>query len=204
MSERDEADQTGGDVIPLEGHAKLVQALTELPDIEPPAGWEARVLGRVAARRRQDRQRWLGAALAASLVAGAVVTWQLTQGPRALTVELVAEGQVELMRGASAGVGSTLRFRGPPGDEGVRLWLYRNQTEPLLACPGGEGCVVEDGRIAGLWVAKAPGIYEVLAIGGDGRLLPDSGLTKKSLPELAAEALDARLEVKISAPLEVH
>ncbi len=142
---------------------RLEHAIEQLgADLEPPPGWEARVLAAVEPRRRPWWGRgWLAVpALAAIALALAVVliprALRHEPGPLVVSAELVAGSQK--VRGPSA-IRAVAR-----GGEGHRaIWIYRDERELVAQCPGHPACQSSDDALS--LVLDVPiGNYQVIAL----------------------------------------
>jgi hypothetical protein len=124
--------------------ARIEAALHALgAELQPPPGWQARVL---AAARAPARRRWwwwwrreaVLAAMAAAAAVVAIVMWRPWRragaGPE-LAVLVDARGEVA--RGKVARVGDVVRAAARSGPGHRAIWIYRDRDELLAACPGG-------------------------------------------------------------------
>jgi hypothetical protein len=151
---------------------------------EPPLGWQARVLAATAARPRR-RWWWLAAPMFA--VAAIVVVF-LVHRPRpdelALQVEIENGGPA--VRGTSAHVGDRVHARVTGGSHRA-VWIYRDDHELVVACPGAASCTISDAASIADFAIKAPGNYVIVALTSDAAIPMPGG----SLDEDVAAALHA-------------
>jgi hypothetical protein len=164
---------------------RLEHAIAQLgADLEPPPGWEARVLAAVETRRRSWFTRgWLALPVAAAIALVAVLLPALSQRarePLALTAELVAGSQV--MRGPSA-----LRASARGGEGHRAIWIYRDGHELVAACPGHPACQ-RSGDALSIVLDGAPiGSYQVIALSSVAALPAATGSPERAV----AAAIDA-------------
>jgi hypothetical protein len=177
---------------------RLEHAIERLgDDLEPPPGWEARVLAAVAPPRRSwlAARGWL-AIPAVAAIAAAVVLVIGSPGrepaPLALAAELVVTSQA--MRGPS-GIRVVAR-----GGEGHRaIWIYRDGRELAAACPGHPACD-RSGDALRIVLAGAPiGNYQIIALSSAAALPAPTGSSERDL----AAAVDAGATWKLQE-LEVR
>jgi hypothetical protein len=160
---------------------RLEHAIEQLgADLEPPPGWEARVLAAVEPRRRSWLARgWFAfpvAAAAVLVVVLLVVPSQRAREPLALSAELVAGSEV--MRGPSA-----LRASARGGEGHLAIRIYRDGHELIAACPGHPACQ-DSGAALSIVLDGAPiGSYQVIALSSAAALPAATGSPE---PDLAA------------------
>jgi hypothetical protein len=183
-----------------ESSTRLERAIEQLgADLEPPPGWEARVLAAVEPRRR-SWLAWLArgwpAIPAVAAIALAVVL--LPRSPRheaeplALSADLAAGSQV--MRGPS-GLRAVAR-----GGEGHRaIWIYRDGRELVAACPGHRACLSSDDALSIVLDAAPIGSYQIIALSSAAALPVPTGSPERDL----GAALDAGASWKLQE-LEVR
>ena len=166
-------------------------------DLEPPPGWEARVLAAVAPPRRSwlAGRRWFAIPVAAAAVAAVVVLTRLPgrdPAPLALAADLVATSQA--MRGPS---GLRVVVRGGEGERAI--WIYRDGRALEAACPGHPACEASEDALR-IVLAGAPiGSYQIIAVSSAAGLPVPTGSVERDL----AAAVDAGASWKLQE-LEVR
>jgi len=176
---------------------RLEHAIEQLgADLEPPPGWEARVLAAVEPRRRSWFARgWLAIPVVAAIALVAVLLPARPQHagePLALSAELVAGSQV--MRGPSA-----LRASARGGEGHRAIWIYRDGHELMAACPGHPACQ-SSGDALSIVLDGAPiGSYQVIALSSVAALPAATGSPERDL----AAAIEAGASWKMQE-LEVR
>lgn len=185
-----------------ESSTRLERAIEQLgADLEPPPGWEARVLAAVEPRRRSWLARWLArgwiaipalAALAIAVVVLLPASPERAAEPLTLSADLAAGSQV--MRGPS-GIRATCR-----GGEGHRaIWIYRDAHELVAACPGHRACQSSGGALS-IVLDDAPiGSYQIIALSSAAALPEPTGSPERDL----GAAIDAGVSWKLQE-LEVR
>ena len=100
----------------------------------PPVGWEARVLAEAVVPRR--RRWWLVAlpAFAGAATIALVILWPRAPKPPPLALSLSLEHGGPIVRGTTAHPGDVLHASATGGDYRA-VWIYRNDTELVVACP---------------------------------------------------------------------
>lgn len=175
---------------------RLEQAIEQLgADLEPPPGWEARVLAAVEPRRRSWFVRgWLAVPAVAALALVAVLLPRSLRAPEplALSAELVAGSQV--MRGPSA-----LRAIARGGDGHRAIWIYRDGRELAAACPGHPACEITGGALRIVLDPVPIGSYQIIALSSAAALPAATGSPDHDL----AAAQDAGASWKLQE-LEVR
>jgi hypothetical protein len=176
---------------------RLEQAIEQLgADLEPPPGWEARVLAAVEPRRRSWLARgWLAIpAVAAIALVAVLLPRSLSRAPEplALSAELVAGSQV--MRGPSA-----LRAIARGGDGHRAIWIYRDGRELTAACPGHPACERSGGALRIVLDPVPIGRYQIIALSSASALPAATGSPDHDL----AAAIDAGASWKLQE-LEVR
>jgi hypothetical protein len=176
---------------------RLEQAIEQLgADLEPPPGWEARVLAAVESRRRPWFARgWLAIPATAAIALVAVLS--LMSRPRkseplALSTELVAGSQV--MRGPSA-----LRAIARGGNHNRAIWIYRDGRELAAACPGHPACESSGDALRIVLDPVPIGSYQIIALSSEAALPATTGSPDRDL----AAAQDAGASWKLQE-LEVR
>jgi hypothetical protein len=140
---------------------RIEHAIQQLgADLEPPPGWEARVLAAVEPRRRGGWVRaWLAIPAVAAIALAVVLLPRLPRrspAPLALSAELVAGSQQ--VRGGSA-IRAVVR-----GGEGHRaIWVYRDGHELVAQCPGHPTCQ-SAGDALSLVLEVPIGNYQIIAL----------------------------------------
>ena len=176
---------------------RLEQAIEQLgADLEPPPGWEARVLAAVEPRRRSWFARgWFAAPALAAIALVAVLlprSAHRASEPLALSAELVAGAQV--MRGPSA-----LRAIARGGDGHRAIWIYRDGRELAAACPGHPACQTTGGALRIVLDPVPIGSYQIIALSSAAALPAATGSPDRDL----AAAQDAGASWKLQE-LEVR
>lgn len=154
---------------------------------EPKPGWQTRVLAATAAPKRRP---WWWFAIPAVVVAAAVVAIVIgTRGPRepdALALAVHIGSGSAVVRGTSAKVGDSVRATASGGRHRA-VWIYREDRELVIACPGATGCLAGDTLVAET-VLRVPGRYTVVALDSAAVLPAPTG----SLDTDVAAALTAK------------
>jgi hypothetical protein len=151
-------------------------------NLVPPAGWEARVFAAIAAppvpwwRRRLA---WLlGPGLVLAMATALLLVWlrapSPTPGPLALAIAIESGGT---RRTDSAAVGDLLIAHGSGGAGHTAIWIYRDDRTLILACPGVDGCVGQQGELRASLRIDRPGRYQVVLLSAETSLpLPRGSL----------------------------
>lgn len=176
---------------------RLEQAIEQLgADLEPPPGWEARVLAAVEPRRRPWFARgWFAIPAIAAIALVAVLlprSARRAAEPLALSAELVAGAQV--MRGPSA-----LRAIARGGDGHRAIWIYRDGRELAAACPGHPACEITGDALRIVLDPVPIGSYQIIALSSAAALPATTGSPDRDL----AAAQDAGASWKLQE-LEVR
>ncbi len=139
---------------------------------EPPVGWQARVLARTT-RARQRRHWWLLALPGLAVAAAITVLW--LRPKHAFELDVAIESSGDVVRGGSAKVGDTLHAsaRGPGAHRAV--WIYHDDRELVLACPGGAACRHDGDTLIADVTFATPGTYEIAALVSDTELPAPAG-----------------------------
>ena len=130
---------------------------------EPPRGWETRVLA--ATRSRPRWCLWWFVLPALAMIVSAPLFWPRsapTDDRVALHVILDPVGPT--MRGSSAHVGDRVRVTAAGSDPYRALWVYRNEHELVVACPGGPSCRRAGDATTADLTLLAVGRYTLVAI----------------------------------------
>ena len=139
---------------------------------EPPAGWQARVLAATAPRRRA---RWWWFALPAVAIATIVLLVSLRgKEPDQLAVAIEIDSNGSVMRGTSAKVGDVVTVTARGGKH-RNIWIYREDNELVIACPGSTDCRLARGEMTARAKLLVPGRYTVVAIASDTFLAKPTG-----------------------------
>jgi hypothetical protein len=178
-------------------YTHIAGALARLPVVEPPPGWEERVLARVdrpGAPAPRTSARWLWA-LAAALVVAAVALVILRRPrdePLALHQEVIAAATGR--RADSAVIGDRVSLRASTGGAAhAELRVYRGERELIVRCPGDARCrVVASGIEADLTLGSR-GSYRALLLAAETPLpAPEGSLDSDAR---AAHAVGARVQM---------
>jgi len=178
---------------------RVEAALKQLgAEYEPPWGWEARVLA--ATRPRPRWCLWWFAIPALALSVSAPIFWSWTRPPDdcvALHVSVDPAGPT--MRGSSAHVGDRVHVTATSRDLHRALWVYRNEHELVVACPGGPACRRSGDTTTADLTLLAVGTYTFVAITSISPLPAPQG----SYDADQASAREVRATIQIQ-PLEVR
>jgi hypothetical protein len=180
-----------------ESSTRLERAIEQLgAGLEPPPGWEARVLAAVEPRRRSWLARgWLAIPAVAAIALAAVLVPRSPEResePLALLAEPDAGSQV--MRGPS-GIRAVAR-----GGEGHRaIWIYRDGRELVAACPGHRACQSAGDALSIVLDVAPIGSYQIIALSSTAALPVPAGSPEHDL----AAAIDAGASWKLQE-LEVR
>lgn len=170
---------------------------------DPPPGWEGRVWGRIAERRRRPPRilRLVPAGLAAAAAVVAVAFWARPRpagGPEFMVA--VDLPQDTARRGADAPIGSRMRLDAPAGAPFAELRVYRDDTVLELRCSTEPPCHRQDGRVRASLALSVPGSYQPVLVRSE-RPLPAPTATL----DLDAEAaLNAGARVELGRPVRVR
>jgi hypothetical protein len=181
-------------------YGRLENLIAQLPEVEPPAGWQARAFQALPLEtapsstvgKASNRRRLIFAALAAGLVAVAVGAWQFqkpaaTHLDRELWVEVIPSELIH--RGTVAQVGDVLNVSSSVATDELRL--YRADGSLVARCRGASDCVASQTQgqtISTLaWKALAPGRYRAVSLRG------------APIPEPTGDGLEADLQAADAA-----
>lgn len=128
---------------------------------EPPPGWEARVLAAVGATER--RRWWWYAAPGVALAAAALALVVLRQPPPALALVVNVEPST-LVRGPGASPGDIARITVSGGKGPRAIWVYHEEVQLVLRCPGDARCRVSDASTEVDLTLTSAGAYTVVAL----------------------------------------
>lgn len=163
---------------------RLEHAIKQLgADLEPPPGWEARVLAAVepaAVRRRWWARGWLAIPAVAAIALVLALLPKGTRreaGPLALSAELV-DGSREA-RGPSA-----IRAVARDGKGHRAIWIYRDH-ELVAQCPGHPACH-SDGDALSLVLDVPVGSYQIIALSSEAALPAATGSRERDLEAATA------------------
>ena len=158
---------------------------------EPPAGWQARVLAATAPKRRV---RWWWFALPAVAIATVIALVVMRQDdPQQLALAVEIESSGTVMRGSSAKVGDVIKAT-VKGGKHRTIWIYRDDHELVLACPGSTDCRLAPRTMTGRATVHVPGRYSIVVTTSDSPLPPPTG----SLDADVAAAHAAKATSKMS------
>ena len=161
----------------LEPIARIEAALSRLgEEHEPPLGWEARVLAATAPPRK--RAWWWFAAPAMVAAAAAVLVFLTTPAkPSALQLAMEVEkgSAVVRMTGPDPQLGDTVHATATGGGDHRAVWVYHNETELVLQCPGTAHCRTRDGNVTADIALGAIGTYQIVALSSNAALPEPTG-----------------------------
>lgn len=160
----------------IDGDAQIEQALARLgAEHEPPAGWEARVLAAIAEPpRRRWWMTWQLPALA-SAAAAAVIAIRLWPGPAPLLALHVDVTRGAPVRGAEAQLGEVVHVAATGGSGERAIWIYCDEVQLVLRCPGDRGCAASGDALAADLVLRQVGSYRIVALSAPAALPPPTG-----------------------------
>jgi hypothetical protein len=143
---------------------RLEAALARLgAEHEPPRGWEARVLAAVGV---PSRRRWWFAIPAMAVMAAIAIVLTIPharpEDPFAIQVSVVSVGPT--VRGSSAHAGDRVHASATGGGRHRAIWVYRNDRELVLACPGGPSCGSTLGATTAELTLPSVGSYLFVAV----------------------------------------
>jgi hypothetical protein len=165
----------------------------------PPVGWETRVL---AATVLPKRRPWWHFAAPAFALAAAIILWfawpRSTAKPTALALELSLERGGPIVRGSTAHIGDVLHATARGGKYRA-VWIYRTDTQLLVACPGAAACTAADDAVTATAAIQSVGDYSIVALSSDAPLAAPTG----KLDADVAAAANAGARYKIE-PLAVR
>lgn len=158
----------------LEATRRLEGALARLgAEHLPPLGWEARVLA--AARPRTPRWRYAAPGLAAAALAALCVAqlWP-TEPPLELALDMAVRHRVPV-RGTEGQVGDVVHIRVTGGDGERAIWVYCDEQQLVLRCPGDPGCQASGAEMSVDLALGEVATYTVVALSARGALPAPSG-----------------------------
>jgi Putative zinc-finger len=131
-----------------------------------------------ARTRSRPVRRWMVAAAAVAIAAAVTLVWWVRRplAPTVLAVVVRVEHGATQMRGTSAHIGDTIHARATGGAGQRAVWIYRDDTQLLLACPGAAGCRDGDGAMAADLVVRAVGTYSIVTISATSLSTPTGSL----------------------------
>lgn len=151
---------------------------------EPPAGWQVRVLAATADRPKR-RSWWLAAPVFALAAAVVAIVASDGQSPRqALVLAVSTERTGEVTRGAATGehraivavdVGDIAHATVHGGGPFRALWIYHNDHELVLACPGDDRCRSSESQIDVAVKLESIGLYQLVALSSSLPIAPPLG-----------------------------
>ncbi|HSN25367.1 MAG TPA: hypothetical protein VLT45_03755 [Kofleriaceae bacterium] len=153
-----------------DANRRLETELARLGDEhEPPVGWEARVL---AATAERSRRRWWLLAIPAIALSAAIVlllSWPRHPAPERLALAISLDRGGPVVRGTSAQVGDVLRATARGGAYRA-VWIYRSDSQLVVACPGGAGCHSDGTALTATAKLDAVGDYSIVVLAADAAL----------------------------------
>lgn len=145
--------------------SRLESALEQLgAEHEPPPGWQTRVLAAID-EPRGLRRWWLALPVAAAIAICLSLVPSSPEPPSralALRVDVVPTGPP--MRGTAAVVGNYVHARATGGDCYRAIWVYRNERELVVVCPGGLSCGSAGGATTAGVTLLTVGSYTFVAV----------------------------------------
>jgi len=143
---------------------RLEAALARLgAEHEPPRGWETRVLAAVGA---PSRRGWWFALPAMAVMAAIAIVLAIPPGrpdePLSIQVSVTSVGPP--VRGSSAHAGDRVHASATGGGRYRAIWVYRNDRELVLACPGGPSCGSTLGATTAELTLPSVGTYVFVAV----------------------------------------
>ncbi|HLL22299.1 MAG TPA: hypothetical protein VK427_09220 [Kofleriaceae bacterium] len=158
-----------------DANARLEAELARLgADHEPKPGWQSRVLAATQRPRARRRGVWFAAPALAAVAVVVIVLVTRSPAPDALTLRVEIASSAVVVRGSSAKIGDTLRATARGGRHRA-VWIYREETQLVMACPGGASCRVDSGSLSAEITLRAPGRYQIVAAAGDVALPAPAG-----------------------------
>ncbi|MEO7730736.1 MAG: hypothetical protein ABIY55_07175 [Kofleriaceae bacterium] len=184
----------------LEPIARIEAALSRLgQEHEPPLGWEARVLAATAPPRRRA---WWWFAAPAMLAAAAAVVFVIIPPakPSALQLAMVVEkgSAVVRMSGPEPQLGDTVHATATGGGGHRGVWVYHNETELVLQCPGPVHCRRSDDTVTADIALGSIGTYQIVALSSSAALpLPTGKFDEDVAAAVRANVTVSRQELTI-------
>jgi hypothetical protein len=175
---------------------RIEEALASLDTAKrPPPGWQAGVLAATRSPRPRWRPRAVSMAAAALAVIAILVFVLQRTRPDAtqLSLNIIVHPGPMNQRGQPAGLGDTLEASAS-GAPHLAIWIYRNETELVVACPGGSSCVETDGRLRASVPLDAVGTYSVVALSSEGHLPAPQGKLDEDVAAAARRGATNRTE----------
>jgi hypothetical protein len=148
---------------------RIEEALARLDAAKrPPRDWQSRVLAATRSPRPTWRPRAVALAAASlGVIVILLLVLQRTRPERShLSLRIVVHLGPMKQRGQQAGLGDTLEASAS-GAPRLAIWIYRNEIELVVACPGGSSCVETDGRMRATMPLDAVGRYSIVALSSD-------------------------------------
>jgi hypothetical protein len=158
---------------------------------EPPVGWEARVMAAVGATRRRW---WMYAAPGVALAAAAAVAVVVLRRPPPALALNVKVKHSALYRGDEASAGDVAHIVASGGTGPRAIWIYHEEVQLVLRCPGDPRCRVSDASIEVDLTLTSAGTYTMVALTAVSGLPPLTGTYDAD----TAAAKDAGLDVRQS------
>lgn len=133
-------------------YARLRSELSMMaPAVEPPAGWEERVLAQVGTRHRKPHWARRAVPIAATLALAASVLFIVVAPADAVRPSLdvaVTAGGGERVRGTSANVGDVLQLHAKTGDAAhAELQVFRDERL-VFSCGSASACARQEGVLS--------------------------------------------------------
>ena len=132
---------------------------------------EAQVVPIARARERRGRNTRVIAIVGAivAIAAAAVLVWSRREPakPPQLAMAFTIERGSATMRGGDAHVGDSVHVQSSD-----TVWIYRNDHELVLACPGGHGCRADGAD----FTISAIGTYSIVVLAGEHLPAPHGNL----------------------------
>ena len=165
---------------------------------EPPHGWQARVLAAIQPRPRWCL--WWLAIPALALGMSAPIFWPRPAPPEdRVALHVLVEPAGPTMRGNSAHVGDRVRVTAASSDRYRALWVYRNERELIVACPGGPSCRRAGDATTADLTLLAVGTYTFVAITSttplpapQGTYDPDHAAAREAGATIQSQPLEVR------------
>ena len=179
---------------------RIETALRQLgAEHEPPHGWQARVLAATRPRPRGCLWR-LVIPIAVALIMIAPIFWPHSGPPEdGVALHVAVEPAGPIMRGNSAHIGDRVHVTATSRDRYRALWVYRDERELVVACPGGPSCRRDGDTTTADLTLLAVGSYAIVAVTATVPLPAPRGAYDAD--NAAARELGAAIE---SQPLKVR
>jgi hypothetical protein len=183
----------------VRAEARIEAALRTLgAELQPPRGWQVRVLAeaRTPARRRWWHRREAAfTALAAAAAAVAIVVWRPWQRPGAgPELAVLVDSRGEVARGKVVRVGDVVRAAARNGPGHRAIWIYRDRDELIAACPGGAACTEAPDGLAAAVTLELVGTYTIVALWSATPIPPPAGTRDQAIAAAARSGAVQRVE----------